>query len=114
MENFLNRSSIGFQGPIDANQPVSFGQTMQGNYNKNGKKGSISPSLGRHQQMIQQGYLPAKVDIGIRGVMPFDAQLLKKMNKRDASPLSTMMSKMSIFESNRRGRSELGFHKTNF
>lgn len=31
MDIFLNRGSIGFQGSLEVSQPVSFGQTLQGN-----------------------------------------------------------------------------------
>ena len=56
-------------------------------------------------------YQPARVDIGIRGHMPFDDHL--KMNRKAGSPAGKKRS--VIIESTRiRNKSELGIHRSIF
>lgn len=35
-------------------------------------------ALMRNPKNLMKGYVPAKVDIGVRGVMPFDTKLLNR------------------------------------
>ena len=74
---------------------------------QNKLKSSISPVM----RARDGGYLPARVDIGIRGHMPFDEQLLTQ----NRSPMSIRGAKtLSVIDPRKRGKSQLGFAKTIF
>ena len=57
------------------------------------------------------GYLPSRVDIGIKGAMPYDAKLLRQQE----TPIVLKGRTLSIIEAQqKRGKSELGLVKTSY
>lgn len=57
--------------------PVSFGNTMNANFKVEAHKLAEQPPLKpKSKAKFHREYKPARVDIGLRGRMPFDEKLL--------------------------------------
>ena len=102
LEKMLNRSGLGLQQVIDSLQPTA--KSVLGHREKN--SGTVVANISRGQRFKHKEFQPARVDIGLRGHMPFDDALLK-------APGDKRKSMFVVGEARKRAsKSELGFHTT--